>query len=128
MTNNDIDTYLITRKSPIQPPIHPNLIYSSFNIMMFHDITVNRHIHPYNILDGSVHFSEIYSLFYNYLTDINIDFYPISIHISYIYLQLAHELKTITTKHSEKTLQIDKNFFIDLCIQIIINPTNCNNA
>lgn len=120
MTNNDIDTYLITRKSPIQPPIHPNLIYSSFNIMMFYDITVNRHIHPYNILDGSVHFSEINSLFYNYLTDINIDFYPISIHISYIYLQLAHEIKTITTKDSVKTLQIDKKFFIDLCIQIII--------
>ena len=120
MTNNDIDTYLITRKSPIQPPIHPNLIYSSFNIMMFHDITVNRHIHPYNILDGSVHFSEINSLFYNYLTDINIDFYPISIHISYIYLQLAHEIKKITTKDSVKTLQIDKKFFIDLCIQIII--------
>ena len=120
MSNNNIDTYLTTRKSPVQPPVHPNYIYSSFNIMMFHDITVNRRIHPYNMLDGSVHFSEINTLFYNYLTDINIDFYPISIHISYIYLQLAHELKTITTKHSEKTLQIDKKFFIDLCIQIII--------
>jgi len=119
MTNNDINTYLTTRKSIIQPPIHPNFIYSSFNIMMFHDITVNRRIDLYNILSQIVDFSEINSLFYNYLIDINIDFYPISIYISYIYLQLQHELKSISM-NSEKTLDFDKNFFTDLCIQIII--------
>jgi hypothetical protein len=87
--------------------------------MLYQDITVNKRPNFDNILDVEIEDEEITELFYQYLIDINIDFYPISVHISYIYLQLAYELKTIRSD-SKKTLQFNKNFFVDLCVQILI--------
>ena len=119
MTNNNINTYTTSRKPLIAPIINPDFIYTSFNMMLFQDITSERRIDLQYMLEGRVSESEITTLFYHYLNDINIDFYPISIHISYIYLQLAHELKSITSS-SSKTTKFNKAFFIDLCVQIII--------
>jgi len=119
MTNNNISSYLTTRKPIIAPVIHPNFIYASFNMILYQDITVDKRPSFEYLLDDTISEEEISELFYQYLIDINIDFYPISVHISYIYLQLAHELKTIHSD-SKKPLQIDKKFFIDLCLQIII--------
>jgi serine/threonine protein kinase len=119
MTKNDLSSYMTTRKPKISPIIHPNYIYTTFNMMLYQDITVNKRPNFDYILNVDIDDEEIIELFYQYLIDINIDFYPISVHISYIYLQLAHELKTIRSD-SKKTLQFNKNFFIDLCIQILI--------
>jgi len=118
MTNNNISTYLTTRKPKISPVIHPAFIYTLFNMMLYQDITVDKRPNFEYFLDDAISEDEISELFYQYLIDINIDFYPISVHISYIYLQLAHELKSI--RSDSKTLTFDKNFFIDLCLQIII--------
>ena len=119
MTKNDISSYMTTRKPRILPIIHPNFIYTTFNMMLYQDITVNKRPNFEYILDVEIDEEEISQLFYQYLIDINIEFYPISIHISYIYLQLAYELKTIRSD-SKKTLQFNKNFFVDLCVQILI--------
>ena len=116
MTKKDISSYRPPTKLPI---IHHNFIYATFNMILYQDITVNKRPNFEYILDRKIDDKEISEFFYQYLTDINIDFYPISIHISYIYLQLAHELKTIRYD-SKKTLQFYKNFFVDLCVQIII--------
>ena len=116
MTKKDISSYRAPIKLPI---IHHNFIYATFNMILYQDITVNKRPNFEYILDRKIDDKEISEFFYQYLTDINIDFYPISIHISYIYLQLAHELKTIRYD-SKKTFQFYKNFFVDLCVQIII--------
>lgn len=118
LTNNNINTYTTTRKPLIAPVINPNFMYTSFNMLLFQDITSNTRPDLDYMLDGRVRESEIIRLFYRYLNDINIDFYPISIHISYIYLQLAHKLKSITSSSSKKT-EFNRGFFIDLCVQII---------
>jgi hypothetical protein len=88
-------------------------------MILYQDITVDKRPSLEYLLGDTISEEEISELFYQYLIDINIDFYPISVLISYIYLQLAHELKTIHSD-SKKTLQIDRKFFIDLSIQIII--------
>jgi hypothetical protein len=119
MTKNDISSYITTRKPKRLPIIHPNFIYTTFNMMLYQDITVNKRPNFRNILDVAIEKREISDLFYQYLIDINIEFYPISVHISYIYLQLAHELKTISSGSNE-TLQFNINFFVDLCVQILI--------
>jgi hypothetical protein len=109
--------FLTNRQPSILPKINPNFIYTSFNMSLFQHITSNHFIEYEYILDNELKYNEINTLFYEYLTDINIDFYPISIIISYIYLQLKHELKSITI--GTQIITFDKNFFIDLCIQII---------
>lgn len=125
MTKNNIYSYS-TQLKPIRGTlIDHKFIYTAFNMMLYQDITVNNRPDFHFILDLEIddqyttRNQEISELFYQYLNDNkNIEFYPISVHISYIYLQLAHELKTI---HNDfLTLQFDKNFFVDLCIQIII--------
>ena len=123
MTNKNINKYYL----PISKSLlggYPRYIYTCFNIMMYHDFTVDRRINLSNTLQKRVHYFddiEISHVFYDdYITDnINLDFYPISIYISYIYLQLEHELKIINID-SKKKFKFDKNFFLDLCLQIII--------
>jgi serine/threonine protein kinase len=119
MTKKDISSYRPPVKPTKLPIIHHNFIYTTFNMILYQDITVNKRPNFEYILDRKIDDKEISEFFYQYLNDINIDFYPISIHISYIYLQLAHELKTIRYD-SKKTFQFYKNFFVDLCVQIII--------
>jgi len=126
LTNNNISSHLTSRKPKIPPVIHPSFLYALFNMILYHDITVDKRPGFEYLLQDTMSEEEISELFYQYLIDINIDFYPISILISYIYLQLAHELKTINSNSTftylffRKTLQFDKKFFIDLCVQIII--------
>jgi len=45
--------------------------------------------------------------------NINIDMFPISVHISYIYLQLLFEIKKL------KTLTFERKFFQDICLHVI---------
>jgi serine/threonine protein kinase len=100
------------------PKITHDMITTSFNISLYQQITSEDLPNFENILDNTLNYSVINTKFYEYLTDINIDFYPISIIISYIYLQLEHEIKNITIS-SDKKVSFNKLFFIDLCIQVI---------
>ena len=100
------------------PKITQDMMTTSINMSLYQQITSEHLPNFENILHNTLNYSVINTKFYEYLTDINIDFYPISIIISYIYLQLEHEIKTITIS-SDKKLSFNKQFFIDLCIQII---------
>jgi hypothetical protein len=109
--------FLINHKSKLVSLTNQNFIYTSLNMNLFQHITSNHFTDYEYIFDDMIKYNQINTLFYENLTDINIDFYPISIIISYIYLQLKHKLKSITI--GTKIITFDNNFFIDLCIQII---------
>lgn len=90
-------------------------IDATFNMLLFRDIFTNGRLDfeymleiPRNPRDSS----RLISHFYENL-NINIDMFPISVHISYIYLQLLFEIKKL------KTLTFERKFFQDICLHVI---------
>lgn len=100
-------------------------IDATFNMLLFRDIFTDGRLDfeymleiPRNPRDSS----RLISHFYENL-NINIDMFPISVHISYIYLQLLFEIKKL------KTLTFERKFFQDICLHVIfwfIQPVSFN--
>jgi tRNA A-37 threonylcarbamoyl transferase component Bud32 len=113
MINNNFKKYQ-QKKSQISPIINDMYIDVSFNMLMLQDIfSDDARPDIVNILENRFKSAELLSYFYNNL-NINIDMYPISVHIYYIYLQLLFEIKQL-----ENGVKIENDFFEDICIFVI---------
>jgi serine/threonine protein kinase len=83
------------------------------NLSMFHNIFTDASNNTENILEGSIRPLQIMEPFYSNL-DINISLYPISVHISYVYLQLLYIIKTL-----ENSYEFSIDFYYDICVMVI---------
>ena len=97
----------------LSPIINTMCIDATFNMLIFRDIYTDGRLDVGYMLENRVKSSEFVSYFYNNL-NINIDMYPISVHISYIYLQLFFEIKKL-----KNGFTIERDFFNDICLNII---------
>ena len=90
-------------------------IDATFNMLLFRDIFTNGRLDFEYMLENPRNPrnpDRLISHFYENL-NINIDMFPISVHISYIYLQLLFEIKKL------KTLTFERKFFQDICLHVI---------
>jgi serine/threonine protein kinase len=86
---------------------------ATFNMLLFHDIFTDGEFDFILMLQHKGHSTSLISYFYENLY-ININLLPISVHISYIYLQLKFEIKKL------KTYTFESKFFQDICLHIIL--------
>ena len=87
-------------------------IDATFNMLLFRDIFTNGRLDFEYMLEKRTNPSRLIAHFYDNL-NININMFPISVHISYIYLQLLFEIKKL------KTLTFERKFFQDICLNVI---------
>lgn len=88
------------------------------NMLIYNSITSTNDISPYLkiIFHGKrVHETDIVKHFYDYLQNINFEYYSVSILITYIYLEMKHTYE----KKKNKKLTINLNFFKDICKHVI---------
>jgi serine/threonine protein kinase len=113
MINNNFKKYQ-QKKSQISPILNDTYIDVSFNMLMLQDIfSDDTRLDIITILENRFKPSELLSYFYNNL-NINVEIHPISVHISYIYLQLLFEIKQL-----ENGFTIETAFFEDICLTVI---------
>jgi serine/threonine protein kinase len=102
------------KKSQISPILNEMYIEVSFNMLILQDIFSNDDRPDIvNILENRVKRTELISYFYNNF-NINVNIYPISVHISYIFLQLLFEIKQL-----KNGFTIETAFFEDICVTVI---------
>ena len=87
-------------------------IDATFNMLLFRDIFTEEGLDYEYMLENRKITTRLISYFYENL-NINIELLPISVHISYIYLQLRFEIKKI------KTITFEREFFQDICLHVI---------
>jgi serine/threonine protein kinase len=87
-------------------------IDATFNMLLFRDIFTEEGLDYEYMLENPKITTRLISYFYENL-NINIKLLPISVHISYIYLQLRFEIKKI------KTITFEREFFQDICLHVI---------
>jgi serine/threonine protein kinase len=113
MINNNFKKYQ-QKKSQISPILNDTYIEATVNMLMLQDIFSNdARLDIVNILENRFKSAELLSYFYNNL-NINVNIHPISVHISYIYLQLLFEIKKL-----QNGFKIENDFFEDICIFVI---------
>jgi hypothetical protein len=95
------------------PLIDPLYVNTFVNVSMFHSIFTDYINNTENILEGRVKKIEIIDTVYENL-DININLYPVSNHILYIYLQLLYNIKKL-----ENSYEFSINFYYDVSIEVI---------
>jgi serine/threonine protein kinase len=87
------------------------------NMLIYNSITSTNDISQYKkiIFDPkNVHELDIIEHFYDYLQNINFEYYSVSILITYIYLEMKH-----TYEKKDRKLTINLNFFKDICKHVI---------
>jgi hypothetical protein len=113
MINNNFKKYQ-QKKSQISPIINGAYIEATFNMLMFQDIfSDDDRLDIVSILEKKINLEDLRSYFYNNL-NINVSIHPISVHISYIHLQLLFEIKEL-----QNGFKIENDFFKDICIFVI---------
>jgi serine/threonine protein kinase len=112
-TNNNFNKFSDKDKYIISPIVNPLYVNAFVNHSMFNNLFTDGEDHTANILEGRIRIIEIIEPFYKNL-DINIKLYPISNHISYIYLQLLYNIKKL-----ENSYEFSINFYYDICIKVI---------
>ena len=90
-TNNNFNKFSDKDKYIISPLVNPIYVNAFVNHSMFNNIFTDGSDHTEDILEGRIRIIEIIEPFYKNL-DININLYPVSNHISYIYLQLLYNI------------------------------------
>ena len=83
------------------------------NVSMFHTIFTDAYNNTINILAPSHSKEVIIETFYKNL-DININLYPVSNHISYIYLQLLYNIKKLKDSY-----EFSIEFYYDVSVMVI---------
>jgi serine/threonine protein kinase len=89
-------------------------IETCINMLLYNSLISTESIDIKYILQYKIRENEIVSYFYKYLQNINIDFYSVIVLISYIYLEIKHNLQDDTWG-----ISVDFNFFQDLCVQVL---------
>ena len=112
-TNNNFNKFSDKIKYEFSPIISPIYVNTFINHSMFHNIFTDDSNETVNILEGRIKTIEIIEQFYNNL-DININLYPVSNHISYIYLQLLYNIKKL-----ENSYEFSLHFYYDLSVMVI---------
>lgn len=112
-TNNNYNKFCNTTLYNITPIINPIYVNTFANMFMFHNIFTEGSNDTENILELRIRTIEIVDTFYKNL-DINISLFPISLHISYIYLQLLYNIQKL-----ENSYEFSINFYYDVSIMII---------
>jgi hypothetical protein len=98
----------------IQNDITNKQIETSINMLLYNSVISKQSIDIKYILGYKIRDSELVSYFYKYLENMNIDFYSVVILISYVYLEIKHNLQDHTWG-----ITVDFDFFHDVCIQVI---------
>jgi serine/threonine protein kinase len=112
-TNNNFNKFLNDYKYQVSPRINPILVNTYVNLSMFHNIFTDGTNRTENILEERIRTREIIEPFYKNL-NININLYPVSNHISYIYLQLLYIIKKL-----ENSYEFSIDFYYDVSVMVI---------
>ena len=112
-TNNNFNKFSNDYKYQLSPSINPININTYVNLTMYHNIFTDGSNDTENILEGRIRGIQIVEPFYKNL-NININLYPVSNHISYIYLQLLYIIKTL-----EHSYEFSINFYYDVSVMVI---------
>ena len=112
-TNNNFNKFSDKDKYIISPIVNPIYVNAFVNHSMFHNIFTDGSNMTESILEDRIRTKEIIEPYYRNL-DININLYPISNHISYIYLQLLYNIKKL-----ENSYEFSINFYYDVCTMVI---------
>lgn len=112
-TNNNFNKLSNREMYNISPIINPIYVNTFVNMFMFHNIFTDGSNDTENILELRIRTIEIVDIIYKNL-DINISLYPISIHISYIYLQLLYNIQKL-----ENSYEFSIKFYYDVSIMVI---------
>jgi len=112
MTN---DKFLIYKQKPqsLSPIINSMIVHTTLNMMIFNDIFTDGRLNCEYMLENRVKTHELVGFFYNNL-NIDINVHPISVHISYIYLQLLFDIKQLSDD-----FKFTQDFFHDVCVMVI---------
>jgi serine/threonine protein kinase len=112
-TNNNFNKFSDKDKYIISPIVNPIYVNAFVNHSMFHNIFTDGSNMTESILENRIRTIEIIESYYRNL-DININLYPVSNHISYIYLQLLYNIKKL-----ENSYEFSINFYYDVCTMVI---------
>ena len=89
-------------------------IETCINMLLYNSLISTESIDIKYILQYNIRENELVSYFYKYLQNINIDFNSVIVLISYIYLEIKHNLQDDTWG-----IAVDFKFFQDLCVQVL---------
>jgi serine/threonine protein kinase len=112
-TNNNFDYFSDKYRFEINPILNALYVNTFLNYSMFHTIFTDGSNDTINMLEGRVRIIDILDSFYNNIS-INISLYPISNHISHIYLQLLYNIKKL-----ENSYEFSIHFYYKVSVMVI---------